>query len=229
MMAETSWFQRLTRATFDVLVPLLNTVAPDLGRQRSSLLKIPILIDRHLMSAPTYSSCSYVVGDDVIRIPERFPIQNKSVIEWCSFIGNNTLLHSILGLPKQKPIADHPTSASDQSSEVSEDESDDEDMEEELLESVSASIIDNATQYEASVNDQHYQQIINAAVEYVSLLYFFLIVGQHCRVARPARVVIHSFISPHHSSSHRLSICYRDDAAQYLGADCAHDTKDSKS
>ena len=218
MNADTSWFQRLTRTTFDVLVPLLNTVAPDRGRKRSSLLPIPILVDRHLMSTPTYSSSSYVVKDGAIRIPERFPINNKSLIEWHNFMGNNTLLHSILGLglPKQKPIADAHQStsanASDQSSEVSEDESDDENMEEEarleLLESVPASIIDNATQYEASINDQHYQQIIKDAVEYVSLLYFFLIVGQHCRVARRARVVIHSFISPHHSSSPRLSICY---------------------
>jgi len=205
MNAETSWFQRLTRATFDVLVPLLNTVAPDVGRRRTFILQIPILVDRHLMSAPTYSSSSYVVKDGVIRTPERFPIDNKSLAEWYNFITNNTLLQSILGLPKQKPIADAHQSTfentSNESSEVSEDESDDEAMEEEarleLVERVPASIIDTATQYEASVNDQHYEQIIDAAMEYVSLLYFFLIVGQHCRVARRARVVIHSFISSH--------------------------------
>src|SRR5271168_697425 len=108
MNAETSWFQRLTRATFDVLVPLLNTVAPDHGGKKSSLLPIPILVDRHLMSAATYSSSSYVVEDGVIRIPEQFPIDNKSFIEWCGFMWKNTLLHSILGIdfPKQKPIAD---------------------------------------------------------------------------------------------------------------------------
>jgi hypothetical protein len=230
MMSETSWFQRLTRATFDVLVPLLNTVAPDLGRQRSFLLKIPILVDRHLMSAPTYSSCSYVVNDDVIRIPERFPIHNKSVVEWCSFIGNNISLNSMLGL-HQKPVADHPTSAntSDRSSEASEEGSDDEDMQPELLESVPASMIDNASQYEALVNDEHYQNMINVAAEYVCLLHFFLIIGPHCRVAKRARVVLHSIISPHHSSSYRLAICYRDDAAQYLGADCARDATDSSS
>src|SRR5208282_4915101 len=148
---------------------------------------IPILVDRHLMSAATYLSSSYVVEDGVIRIPEQFPIDNKSFIEWCGFMGKNTLLHSILGIdfPKQKPIADAHQStfanASDQSSEVSEDKSDDEDMEEEarldLLESVPTSTIELATQYEASVNDQHYQQIVNDAVEYVCLLYFFLIVG----------------------------------------------------
>ena len=186
MNADNSWFQRLARATFDVLVPLLNSVAPDRGRAKSLLIKTPNLVDRHLMSSPTYVLSSYVVQDDVIRIPEQFPIKNKSLPDWSHFIASSPLLCTILGLPKPKP---KPTAdaTSEESPEVSEDESEDEDIEREagleMLGSVPASIIDNATQYEASMNDLHRQQTIDDALQYVCPFYFFLIVGRHCRIA----------------------------------------------
>lgn len=179
MNVETSWFQRFTRATFDVLVPLVNIIAPDRGRARSSLLKVPILVDRHLMSSPTYASSSYVVDDGVIRLPEQFPTYNKSLREWSAFIASNELLRSILGLPKSKPVED--TNSSVESSESSEDKSEGEDMEQEvaleMLENVPESLINNAAEYEASVNSLHHQQMIESAMQYVCLLYFFLIVG----------------------------------------------------
>ena len=136
------------------------------------------------MSTPTYPSSSYEAQNDVIRIPEQFPITNKSLTEWSTFIANNALLHVILGLPKPKPIADAAQPTSEKSPEVSEDESEDEDRQLEasleMLESVPSTIIDNASRYEASINEIHRQQMIDDAMPYVCILYFFLIVGQHC-------------------------------------------------
>ena len=109
------------------------------------VLKIPILVDRHLMSSPTYQSSSYVVREGVIRTPEQFPIYNKSLTEWSTLIATNTLLHTILGLPKPKTIADATQPTSDELSEASEDESEDEYRKREasvkMLDSVPASII----------------------------------------------------------------------------------------
>jgi hypothetical protein len=233
MNSDKAWFQRLTRASFDVLVPLLNTVVPDRGRAKSLILKIPNLVERHLMSSPTYALASYVAQDDVIRIPEQFPIIHKSLPQWFRFIANNMLLNTILGLPKPQPIPDAPQHTSEESLEVSEDESEDENIEQEanleMLDNVPESIIDNAIEYEASMNDLHRQQIIDDALKYVCLLYFFLIVGQYSRISTRSRVIIHPFISSQHSAPPRFSICRRDDAAQYLGTDCTYVGKDSES
>jgi len=129
------------------------------------------------MSAPTYASSSYVVKDDVIRIPELFPIADKSIKEWSTLISADTTLCAILGFLKPKSIVDAgQLIASIESLEVlkvSEDELEDEDREleasVEMIDSVPASIIDNATQYEESVNNDHRQQIMNDAMQYVCL------------------------------------------------------------
>src|SRR5579859_8247571 len=159
MNTDTTWVRCLAKATFDVLIPLLNTVAPDLGRVKSLILKVPILVERHLMSTPTYASSSYMVKDGVIHIPELFPIANKSIKEWSTLISVDTTLCTILSLPKLKSIVDanQPTASVESSEvfEVSEDETEDEDKEWEasleMIDSIPASIIDNATQYETSV------------------------------------------------------------------------------
>src|SRR5271170_754755 len=105
MMAETSWFQRFSRATFDMLVPLINTVAPDRRRAKSMLLTVAILVARHLMSSLIYAS-SYEVRDGVIRTPELFPVYDKSLTEWSTFMSTNPFINTIFSLPKPKPVTD---------------------------------------------------------------------------------------------------------------------------
>lgn len=181
---DNSWYQRLGRVIYDVLVPLLNTVALDRGRTKSLLLKVPLLVCRHLMSVPTFESGSYVAHDNVVRVPEHFPVNHRSLGDWSRFIANNPVLTTILDLPKPNSVTDATQTTSEERAEVSDDDSEDEQMEEEvrleMLESVPGSIVDSAIQYEASTNEIHRQQIIDDVSEYVCLLdVFFLIVGPY--------------------------------------------------
>lgn len=100
---RVSWTQRYGRIIYDVLVPLLNTVAPDRGRAKYLLVKVPLLVCRHLMSVHTFELCSYVAQDDVVRVQEHFQINHRSRGDWSRFIANTPVLATILDLPKRTP------------------------------------------------------------------------------------------------------------------------------
>src|SRR5271169_5086858 len=69
------WFQRLAKVTFDVLTPLVNLIAPDRGRAKSSLMNKTILRECFLMSVPTYPNIRFTATDGSTRVPEHFPVR----------------------------------------------------------------------------------------------------------------------------------------------------------
>ena len=137
------------------------------------------------MSIPTFESTSYIPENEVIHIPEQFPINHRSLAEWTQFIANTPLLAAILDLPKPKSVANLTQTDSDDITDVSEDDSDDEQRQEEvdleMLDSVPANIIDSANHYQTAMEEIHHKNIIDDVSRYVYLLYdSFLIVGSYC-------------------------------------------------